>query len=417
MKKPIKALCLLLALMQPLQLCGCAAMTARAADLMEGISSNEMPAAPLPPKASAAAADFAVRLFRTGYEKDRNTLISPLSVLCALSMTANGAEGETLFQMESTLGMRRDLYNVYFKSLNAALSDDASGTLKLANSVWFKEDPELSVKQEFLQTNADYYGADVFQAPFDSQMPGEINGWVKEHTDGMIPEILDQIPENAVMYLVNALAFDAKWAEPYREGSVQSGLFFCDDGTKRTVDFLHSAEHIYLENENAVGFLKYYQGGKYAFAGLLPKEGVNLEECLASLSGASLQGLLTGARSETVYASLPKFGTEYGTELSGVLQSMGMELPFDRVNADFTGITDDPDGVCISRVLHNTVLSVTEQGTRAGAATAVEMMVKSAALDVEPKQVVLDRPFVYLLLDCETQLPLFIGTMLYPPEA
>ena len=364
------------------------------------------------PKAAAAATDFSLRLFRAGSQADKNTLLSPLSVLSALAMTANGAKGDTLKQMEQTLGLSRDELNSFFRDYLNALAGDK--VLKSANSVWFTSHERFTVVPDFLQTNADFYGADVYQAPFDDTTLADINNWVKDKTDGMIPEILDRIPEAAVMYLVNALAFDAKWAEPYESYSVSSGNFFPENGEKRVVDFMYSEEHDYLENELAVGFVKPYEGGKYAFAALLPKEGVSLEDLLKGLDGEGLQKLLQSRSEATVFASLPKFETACDTELSGVLQAMGMELPFDGTQADFTGLGSSAAGnIFISRVIHKTFISVAEEGTRAGAATVVEMA-DGAMLVEDPKQVYLDHPFVYLLIDTETCLPLFIGTMVDP---
>lgn len=382
-------------------------------NLMAEIMPRKAEAAPVDPAAAEAAADFTLRLFRAGNETDKNTLYSPLSVLCALSMTANGAKGETLTQMEKTLGLDRDRWNACFRAYMEALENDKS--LKLANSVWFTADPRFTVERSFLQTNADYYGADVYQAPFDESTLAEINNWVKEKTDGMIPEILDKIPPEALMYLVNALAFDAKWTKPYTEYAVQEGEFNCADGTKRKVTLMYSEEEQYLEHEKAVGFLKPYEGGKYAFAALLPKEGVSVEELLAALDGAALYKLLTEPEYATVQAALPKFETEYGAELSETLKNMGMELPFDGFRADFSGLGISTGGnIFIGRVLHKTFLSVDEAGTRAGASTVVEMVDECAPVDL--KQVILDRPFVYMLIDLETGLPFFLGTMLDPAQ-
>ena len=157
-----------------------------------------------------ATANFAVRLFQTSMEKGKNTLISPMSVLYALAMTANGADGETLAQMEKVFGMDiRDLNGYLFAS--PWLNSDAEGNkLYLSNSIWFKDDPNFEVNKTFLGINRDYYGAGAYEAPFDENTRNEINDWVKTNTKGMIPEIIDEIPEDAVMYLVNALAFEAK---------------------------------------------------------------------------------------------------------------------------------------------------------------------------------------------------------------
>ena len=381
-------------------------------DLMAAITPNRPDPQPISEEAAAAAADFALRLFRAGNAPDKNTLLSPLSVLCALAMTANGAKGETLAQMEKTLGLDRDALNTCLRSYLDALAGDK--TLKLANSVWFTADPRFTVEQSFLQTNADYYGANVYKAPFDDTTLADINNWVKEKTDGMIPEILDRIPEAAVMYLVNALAFDAKWAAPYESYSVSGGDFITETGEKRPVDFMYSEEHDYLENELAVGFVKPYEGGKYGFAALLPREGVSLEALLEGLDGPALRSLLQNRSWKTVFTSLPKFETAYDTELSGVLQAMGMELPFDDERADFTGLGRSTGGnISISRVIHKTFISVAEKGTRAGAATVVEMT-DGALLVEDPKEVYLDHPFLYLLVDLETNLPLFIGVMRDP---
>jgi serpin B len=422
-------LCILLICVLALQLAACAASPTaptgsgttaepakQEAGLVDLMAEVKPAAAELGEKpsqeAAAAATDFSLRLFRAANEADKNTLLSPLSVLCALAMTANGAKGETLTQMEQTLGLSRDELNLFFRGYLDALAGDK--VLKPANSVWFTTHERFTVNGDFLQTNADYYGAAVYRAPFDNATLKAINDWVRDKTDGMIPEILDKIPPEAVMYLVNALAFDAKWEEPYESYSVSSGNFTLQNGETRLADFMYAEEREYLENELAVGFVKPYEGGKYAFAALLPREGVSLEELLAGLDGAALQDLLRNRSDKTVFTSLPKFETEYGAELSGVLQAMGMELAFDGNRADFTGLGTSTGGnIYISRVIHKTFISVAEEGTRAGAATVVEMT--DGAMFVEdPKVVYLDRPFVYLLIDTETCLPLFIGTMTDP---
>ncbi len=365
---------------------------------------------------AARSAQFALELFRAGAKAGENRLISPLSVLCALSMTANGAKGDTLAQMEQVLGMDRNRLNRFFRSYLATLPDSADCRLKLANSIWFADRGDFRVNDAFLQTNADYYGAELYKAPFNEQTLAEINSWVKRKTEDMIPSILDEIPEDAVMYLINALAFDAKWANPYSAYNLAESEFALPDGTKRNVTLMYSQEDEFLEDENAVGFLKPYQGGRYAFAALLPKEGMSPEEYLATLDGEKLLALLGGARALTVYAGIPRFETDYSTELSEQLKGMGMELPFSQ-EADLSGLgTVESAHLRISRVLHKTYIAVDEAGTKAGAATAVEVVAEGAMELGETRQVYLDRPFVYLLLDRESNLPFFIGVMNNPAE-
>ena len=384
-------------------------------DLMKEVSAKAVDVLPDMDAGAAAAADFGVRLFQTSMEEGKNTLISPLSVLYALAMTGNGADGETLAQMEQVLGMDVDNLNSYMLAYLDLLPESKDYKMSLANSIWFKDDPNFAVEQSFLQTNADYYGAGAYKATFDEGTRNDINNWVKEHTDGMIPEILDEIPDEAIMYLVNALAFDAKWADAYEEHQIREGRFTLEDGTRQDIDMMHSEEYTYLEDDMATGFIKYYKDRRYAFVAMLPNEGVSVSQYVDSLTGEHLRELLIRTQDVTVYASIPKFEMEYGIEMSEVLQEMGMTDAFDYRVADFSRLgTYNVDGmnICINRVLHKTFISVTEQGTRAGAATAVEMVAEGAMEIVEFKEVVLNRPFVYMLIDCETNLPFFIGTMM-----
>ena len=408
-----KWIALLLVFAMALGMTACSQVSAN--DLMKDVPAKAVDVLPDMDAGAATAADFGVRLFKTSMEEGKNTLISPLSVLYALAMTANGAEGETLAQMEQVLGMDVDNLNSYMLAYLDLLPETKDYKMSLANSIWFKDDPNFLVEQSFLQTNADYYGAGAYKAAFDEGTRNDINNWVKEHTDGMIPEIIDEIPDEAIMYLVNALAFDAKWADEYEEHQIREGRFTMEDGTRQDVDMMHSEEYTYLEDDLATGFIKYYKDRKYAFVAMLPNEGVSVSQYVDSLTGEHLRELLNNPQDLTVFASIPKFETEYDIEMSEVLQEMGMTDAFDWQVADFSRLgTYNVDGmnICINRVLHKTFISVSEQGTRAGAATAVEMVAEGAMEIVEFKEVVLDRPFVYMLIDCETNLPFFFGTMM-----
>ena len=408
-----KLIALLLVLAMALGMTACSQVSAN--DLMKDVPAKAVDVLPDMDAGAAAAADFGVRLFKTSMEEGKNTLISPLSVLYALAMTANGADGETLAQMEQVLGMDVDNLNSYMLAYLDLLPESKDYKMSLANSIWFKDDLNFAVEQSFLQTNADYYGAGAYKAAFDEGTRNDINNWVKEHTDGMIPEIIDEIPDEAIMYLVNALAFDAKWADAYEEHQIREGLFTMEDGTRQDVDMMHSEEYTYLEDDLATGFIKYYKDRRYAFVAMLPNEGVTVSQYVDSLTGEHLRELLNNPQDLTIFASIPKFEMEYGIEMSEVLQEMGMTDAFDWRVADFSRLgTYNVDGmnICISRVLHKTFISVSELGTRAGAATAVEMVAEGAMEIVEFKEVVLDRPFAYMLIDCETNLPFFIGTMM-----
>lgn len=393
-----------------LNLAGCA-LRVKADDLMEGITPADLgEVLPISGDSAEKAADFAVRLFRASDAEGENVLISPLSVLAALSMTLNGARGDTKAETEAVLGMTSDELNEFFRSYSGSLPAADKYKLSLANSIWFTNDESFTVNRDFLQTNADYYGADAYRAPFDGETLKDINRWVRNRTDGMIPEILDAITPDAVMYLVNALAFEAEWSVIYKKSDISKGKFTAEDGSEKTVEFMHSTEGLYIEDGSARGFIKFYSGQKYAFAAILPGEGTSLSEYVSSLDGKKLHTLLLEAESASVSAAIPKFETGYGTELSDVLVSMGMKAAFDPDKADFSGLGECSGGsIFIGRVLHRTFISVDEKGTKAGAATVVEMRGESCPAEIN--EVILDRPFVYMLIDTENSLPFFIGTV------
>ena len=400
-----KLICLLLSFALVLGLSGC---TAEAEDLMENITQGtEAHFCDLEDQ-SRVFADFSLRLFRESYEQGKNTLISPMSVLYALGMTANGASGETLTQMEAVFGMNLDTLNRNLMSIN-----EGSDFMKLANSIWFKDDPSFTVNGDFLQANADYYGAGIYKAPFDEGTCKEINDWVSEHTDGMVKNILDRIPEDAVMYLVNALAFEAKWEEIYRETAIREGTFTTAQGIACTVEMMYSEEDLYLEDDHATGFIKYYQGGRYAFAALLPNEGITLEEYLETLTGEDLYNLLSNPYEAEVRASMPKFQAEFDIEMSDVLKKMGMTDAFDPSSADFTGIgvtTASKERLYIGNVWQNNKIQINEEGTKAYSITGLDTLCYSC-IEQKPYKVYLDRPFLYMIIDQKTSLPLFMGTV------
>ncbi len=379
-----------------------------ATDLMAGITPRESEPATVPDDASAFAVDFAARLFRATYD-GKNTLLSPLSALVALAMTANGAAGETRAQMESALGLTVGELNAFFAAYLASLKKDDGVTLAVADSIWLRDDPRFSVKEDFLQINADVYRAGAFRAPFDKTTVKDVNQWVKDHTDGLIDKILDDLRGDDLALLVNALLFDGKWASPYTLNTQKSsGLFHKEDGTDATVTFLSSGEKRYLsDGDRAVGFIKPYVGGRYAFAALLPAEGTALADYVATLSGERITEILTSAENVTFQTKMPKFETRFETDLKDALSAMGMTDAFLLEKADFSGISETTP-LYLGEVIHKTFIEVGEKGTRAGAVTAPRGKGGSEQPDLK---VFLDRPFVYILFDTTTNIPLFIGTL------
>ena len=202
--KRIIAFVILFALVLPLLGCGAKEQTPTIAgkDLLEGIApDNILHNVEFDPTPGySGMPGFGVRLLQASLQPGENTLISPLSLFYALAMTGNGARGETLQQMETVLGMPVASLNPYLEGYSAQITQN-QGSLKLANSIWFTDDKRFAVEKPFLQTVADYYDAGIYQVPFDEVTCRDINAWVKEKTDGMIPQILDQIPDDAVIAL------------------------------------------------------------------------------------------------------------------------------------------------------------------------------------------------------------------------
>ena len=408
-------LSLILICSMAVNLTGCATKV-QAADLMEGVQANTVTGKAADDAFAQSQMLLAVELFQSSVleSKDENVLISPLSIQLALAMTANGADGNTKAEMEALLGGEISLedLNEYLYSYVNNLPSAEKYKLQIANSIWFRDDEgRLQVEKDFLQKNADYYGAQAYKAAFDDQTLKDINNWVKDHTDGMIDSILDQIDEDAVMYLINALVFDAEWQHVYDKSDVYKGKFTNIGGTEKQVDMMHSEETVYLQDENAIGFMKPYSGSKYNFAVLLPNEGVDIYEYIAGLTGESLMETLSTPQLGMVMATLPKFSYEYELTMNDVLKELGMPSAFSGDTADFSKMAHSSRGnIYIGDVLHKTFISVDELGTKAGAVTKVEMNDESAPMS--EWVVNLNRPFVYMIIDNGTNLPVFIGTVM-----
>ena len=359
-----------------------------------------------------AIMDFSLELFNENFEGE-NILISPLSIVSALGMVTNGAKDNTLSEMEEVLNSDIQGLNDYLKAYSSYLPSDEAYKVSLANSIWFKDEKELTVNKDFLQINKDYYDADVYKAPFDENTKKDINAWVKDKTKGMIDTLLEgPIPEDAIMYLINALSFDAEWEKIYSNNQIHDGDFTLENNEIQVVEFMSSSEFSYLENDTVTGFTKPYKDNKYAFVALLPKDNISMSELLSTLDGETLMNLLENKTDGEAYTKIPKFSVEYDVLLNDSLQKLGMVDAFNGEKANFTDLGQSVDGnIYISRVIHKTKIDVDEKGTKAGAVTAVEMVTESAMIE-EPKEVILNRPFFYMIIDTEQNLPLFMGSLM-----
>ena len=251
----------------------------------------------------------------------------------------------------------------------------------------------------------------MFLRDFDGETLKDVNGWVNQNTDGMIKKIINEISPGTMMMLINAVAFDAEWAKPYEKDDVEDVNFTDENGNVTKVRGMYDSLYSYLEDEDTVGFIKDYAEG-YRFVVMLPKdENSDINEYIASLTGAKYMNLVNNEQTVKVNTMLPKFSYESSFNLNRTLNDMGIKDAFDMENADFSNIFEKNEvieNLYISDVLHKTYIEVAERGTRAGAATAVIVKDNGVALE-ETKKVICDRPFVYAIVDEVNMLPIFIG--------
>lgn len=417
MKSVKRYIPILVAIAMMVNTAGCTLLAgAGTTDLMREISPNAVTGKAADAAFTEAVAEFSIDLLKQTATGQGNTLISPLSVMLALAMTANGADNETLAQMQRLLGgdISVDALNEYLYSYLESLPNTDKAKLSIANSIWLRDNQNvLRIAPDFLQTNADYYHAAAYRRAFDSQTVREINQWVKTNTNKMIDQVIDEIDESAMMYLINAVLFDAEWQSIYYKASVKAGDFTDINGVIKPADFMRSDEYSYLDDGMATGFLKPYDGGRYSFAALLPNEGVPIESYLESLTGAAFLHTIENAQHAMVITYMPKFAYGYSADMNDALITLGIPDAFDRAKADFGKMGTSPEGpLYIGQVLHKAFISVSELGTKAGAVTVVQVSPAAMLPPEEPKIVRLDRPFVYAIIDNETNLPIFIGTLM-----
>lgn len=358
-----------------------------------------------------ATADFGFELFGYALAQDKNALISPVSVMAALAMTADGAKGETLAQIETVLGMtNEDLREHYGGYVHPSNSDEQ---LRFANSLWLRNDGSFQVNRNFVSRTLSAYGADVFSEPFDNSTKNKINFWISENTDGEIKNMLSEIPSETVSYLINTVLFEAEWAEPYHKPNVRENyIFHSASGKNQKVTMLHSGEYGLVEIGKTKGFVKNYANCNYAFVGLLPDNGVSVEAAAASFSGKEFIDAVRNTADVKVVVTVPKFDFDCKFELNDALKAMGMPAAFNSAQADFTNLGVSPLGnIYIGKVLHNSFIRFDEKGTKAGAATVVQFDAGSAMVQERIEYLVFDRPFIYAIIDRTSGMPIFIGAV------
>ncbi len=354
---------------------------------------------------------FCAEIARENLGSEKSDIISPVSILYALGMLTSGAKGETLAQLEKVIGVPTDVLNAYLYSFGKGLYGRPE-QVQLADSIWINEENEFDCKREYLQTLADYYGAEAFSGKFDSELCEELNRWVYEKTFGMIPKTLEEIDPEAAMYLVNTLALQLPWSDDY--GRSIDETFTNSAGKKEDAKMLYGTEEQYLRDGNTTGFIKSYKYG-YKFAALLPDEGVSMDEYLKSLTGEKISKLLSSTKDDCrVHTKMPEFKTDSFFKLVEPLKKMGVTDVFIPFVSDLGGIADpDLADLYVSDIFQKAHIELDKDGTKAAAVTVIEILIATALAPEEKEEyyVYLDRPFVYMILDPSGELPLFIGVV------
>lgn len=348
-----------------------------------------------------------------------STLVSPFSAAMALSMTANGADGNTLAQFQEVLGGEADM-----DEINAAWAQlvgdyhalGGSTQLTIANSLW--EDFQGRIYEEFASKCQGGYGAHIFTANLsDLRIVDDLNGWVSEHTNKMIPSIISEpFPEETACLLVNALYLKNQWLREFDPLCTRQMDFHHAGGPDSHPDYLQhfDTELSYLRGEGAQGAVLPYDDGRLAFFALLPDLypdcDYNFGEWLHGLDGESLSQLIN-TREDAMFLrfAMPKFRAESIWELEKILPELGLTDAFVPGTADFSNMGGNPYGYYINQVIHAARIEVNEKGTEAAAATVVAES-GGAAPPSEGITLVLDRPFLYGIVDLYTGVPLFLGT-------
>ena len=357
-------------------------------------------------------------LLRNKTGNGTNVMISPASIMIALSMAEAGAHGTTRDQMAALWGGQQDSDGQlsYAAELLDRLNSSEGVSMHAADSMWINQQILAGVlKDDYVDFVRDNYDSEVNMLDLDDAALDRINGWVDENTDGMIDKIIDSFEPDTAMMLLNAIAFDGSWQQQYEEHQVHDGTFRNSDGTESDVTMLHSEEGLYLENDDATGFIKFYEGCQYAFVVMLPKdEDCDADSFLADFTGDDFNGFMDSQTYEyQVFATLPEFEYDYGDSFAGTLRDLGMTDAFSPAGADLTGIAELEDGnLYIGDVIHKTHIEVDSAGTRAAAVTAVSIRATGAMIgDDNIRRVECDRPFAYAIVDTTDNTPVFIGTV------
>jgi serpin B len=344
--------------------------------------------------------------------KETNVFISPLSVSIALGMAWNGANGQTKTEMETALkmsGMTVADINDYYKIMHTQLPTiDPTTQLNIANSLWYRTG--FPVKSNFLKVNTDYFNAYVKELDFSKAWAVDtINNWCLLKTNKMIPKVLTSIPEETVMYLVNAVYFKGIWRKKFDKANTKETNFTNELGNQVKVNMMYQKDTFSYKSDAYAQYLDMPYGNKaFSMTVILPNDGKTTNEVLNYLTLEKWNSIIDYMPTDEVELYFPRFNNKNDFSLIVPLQKMGMNLAFSD-GADFTNIADA--NLLISSVKHLTNIEVTEEGTEAAAVTIIGVGVTSMPINPPTPIFKVNKPFIFVIREKSTGVILFIAKM------
>lgn len=347
----------------------------------------------------------------------QNIFISPYSAALALQMLANGAAGQTKAEMQEVLkinGFPPDELNAAGRELNHSLLSQPDVTLDLADSIWFQKG--FALKPDFVSANKKYFQAEL--APVDFLTPESadvINQWAEKKTRGKITGVVSfPFPPLTKVVLANAIYFKGKWAEPFDTNETRPRDFYMPDGTVKQAPMMSQRKNFSYQGGDGFQAVKLpYTGGRLEMILFLPATNSSPEKLLAGFSGANWNNeilLRFSDREGTVV--FPKFKLDYDVTLNGPLAALGMRQAFDPGTANFSALADEP--LFVGQVKQKSFVDVNEEGTEAAAVTTVEMESMAIFRPLPPFEMIVNRPFFFVIEDNQTGAILFMGIVNNP---
>ncbi len=341
-----------------------------------------------------------------------SSVISPMSVTYLMAMLANGAEASTREEIMATIGAKdfdiNEMNAFYAYLMQRAKTADKHTTLNIANYIALNK--EFQLKKKYASTIADSYKGAVEALDFNNpESTKRINGWCSEHTDNMIPSIIDQVEPSAVAYIMNAIYFNGTWADKFDKNNTKKEQFNGYTRDIKYVDMMHrNAKYYYTSNDVYSAVTLPYGSGTYSMTVILPNEGKFIPDVTKALNAKSIASLRSNMDECIVDLKLPRFTTEMKLSLKDIIAKLGAPSMFDTTRADFSSFANG--NVYVSEMLQKAKIEVSEEGTKAAAVTMGMVKLTSIRPD-EPRRVDFhcDHPFIYMIQDNYTGAILFMG--------